>query len=143
VNSERKKRRLWRWIVLAALGRTDFFQKAAFQGGTANRPRKVRGNPEAVVVVPLVGVVQKARLLPRVLGPQEQFKDSLEAILHCQPKAVAMVARELLRMLDKPQDEVVEILYDLQFLRHRSAFSTARSAGGQGASPLDPRKDKV
>ena len=36
-----------------------------------------------------------------------------------------MVPRELLHPLDKPQDEVVEILYDLQFLRHRSTFSTA------------------
>jgi len=45
--------------------------------------------------------------------------------LHRQPKAVTMVPRELLHPLDKPQDEVVEILYDLQFLRHRSTFSTA------------------
>lgn len=60
--------------------------------------------------------------------------------LHRNPQAVAVVTRELLRVLHQPQHEVIEVLDDLQFLHHkkhlpRRGWARPSPAGTRLAQP--------
>jgi hypothetical protein len=70
-----------------------------------------------------VGVLQQPTFLfngGRVFRSDQQSKKNLEAFLHAQAQAVAVLTRELADSLAQIQDQIVRVVDDLEFMGHRT-----------------------